>query len=292
MTQLSKDVIDKIRVLQTNEITEYIVYTHLAKRLKDDHNKNILLKIGEDELAHANIWKSYTNEDIKPKRLTILYYDILNVIFGYTFTLKMMEKGEEKANKYYDEIAEVLPIAKKIADEEEEHEMALIAMLDEERLQYVGSMVLGLNDALVELTGTIAGLSFALQNTKLVALSGLVTGISATLSMASSEFLSARSDGNADAMKSAFYTGIMYIVAVFLLVLPYLILPEDAYLPALIIMLVTVLAIIFVFTFYISVAKDLPFKRRFWEMAILSFSVAGFAFVIGLVIKQVLGIDI
>jgi vacuolar iron transporter family protein len=176
MTQLSKDVIDKIRVLQTNEITEYIVYTHLAKRLKDDHNKNILLKIGEDELAHANIWKSYTNEDIKPKRLTILYYDILNVIFGYTFTLKMMEKGEEKANKYYDEIAEVLPIAKKIADEEEEHEMALIAMLDEERLQYVGSMVLGLNDALVELTGTIAGLSFALQNTKLVALSGLVTG--------------------------------------------------------------------------------------------------------------------
>jgi rubrerythrin len=78
MTQLSKEIIDKIRVLQTNEITEYVVYSHLAKRLKDEHNKNILLKIGEDELAHANIWKSYTNEDIKPKRLTILFYDILN----------------------------------------------------------------------------------------------------------------------------------------------------------------------------------------------------------------------
>lgn len=292
MTQLSKEVIDKIRVLQTNEITEYVVYTHLANRLKDEHNKNILLKIANDELAHSNIWKEYTKEDIKPKRLTILFYDVLNVIFGYTFTLKIMEKGEEKANNYYDEIAEVLPVAKKIADEEEEHEHSLIAMLDEERLQYVGSMVLGLNDALVELTGTIAGLSFALQNTKLVALSGLVTGISATLSMASSEFLSARSDGNANAMKSAFYTGIMYIVAVFLLVLPYLLLPEDAYLPALIIMLVIVLTIIFVFTFYISVAKDLPFKQRFWEMAIISFSVAGFAFIIGLLIKQALGIDI
>lgn len=292
MTQLSKEVISKIRVLQTNEITEYVVYTHLAKRIKDQKNKDILLKIGEDELAHSNIWRSYTNEDIKPKKLTILFYDILNIIFGYTFTLKIMEKGEDKANKYYDEISDVLPVAKRIADEEEEHELALIDMLDEERLQYVGSMVLGLNDALVELTGTIAGLSFALQNTKLVALSGLVTGISATLSMASSEFLSARSDGNANAMKSAFYTGIMYIVAVLLLVLPYLLLPEDAYLVALIIMLVTVLIIIFVFTFYISVAKDLPFKRRFWEMAIISFSVAGFAFIIGLLIKQALGIDI
>ena len=292
MTQLSREVIDKLKVLQTNEITEYVVYTHLANKLKDEHNKNILLKIASDELAHSNIWKSYTKEEIQPKRLTILFYDILNIIFGYTFTLKIMEKVEDKANKYYDEIAEVLPVAKKIADEEEEHEHSLIAMLDEERLQYVGSMVLGLNDALVELTGTIAGLSFALQNTKLVALSGLVTGISATLSMASSEFLSARSDGNANAMKSAFYTGIMYIVAVFLLVLPYLLLPEDAYLPALIIMLVIVLLIIFVFTFYISVAKDLPFKRRFWEMAIISFSVAGFAFIIGLLIKQALSIDI
>src|SRR5690606_11013439 len=98
--------------------------------------------------------------------------------------------------------------------EEQEHEQALIGMLDEDRLQYVGSMVLGLNDALVELTGTLAGLSFALQNNKLVALSGLITGISATFSMASSEYLSARSEGDNNAIKSALYTGVMYIFAV------------------------------------------------------------------------------
>ena len=57
--------------------------------------------------------------------------------------------------------------AQKIAEDEERHEQKLLAILDEERLQYVGSMVLGLNDALVELTGTLAGLTLALQNTKL-----------------------------------------------------------------------------------------------------------------------------
>ena len=165
--------------------------------------------------------------------------------------------------------------------------------MDEERLQYVGSMVLGLNDALVELTGTLAGLTLALQNTKLIALSGLITGVSATLSMASSEFLSARSEGREDAFKSCVYTGIAYCITVALLVLlPYLVFDDEHYLHALGTMLVTVVLIILVFTYYISVAKDLDFKKRFWEMALISLSVAAFSFVIGLLVKEALGIDI
>ena len=151
--------------------------------------------------------------------------------------------------------------------------------MDEERLQYVGSMVLGLNDALVELTGTLAGLTLALQNTKLIALSGLITGVSATLSMASSEFLSARSEGREDAFKSCVYTGIAYCITVALLVLPYLVFDDEHYLHALGTMLVTVVLIILV-------------KKRFWEMALISLSVAAFSFVIGLLVKEALGIDI
>lgn len=185
-----------------------------------------------------------------------------------------------------------VPEAAQILREEEEHEEALIAMLDEDRLQYVGSMVLGLNDALVELTGTLAGLSFALQNNRLVALSGLITGISATLSMASSEYLSARSEGSTDAYKSALYTGVMYIFAVVCLVLPYLLYPADQYLAALLTMLAIVVVIILAFTYYISVAKDLPFKKRFTEMATISLSVAVLSFLIGFLVKHFLGIDI
>lgn len=113
-----------------------------------------------------------------------------------------MEGKEAGAGSAYERLAAEIPEALEIAQEEREHEEKLIEMLDEERLQYVGAMVLGLNDALVELTGTLAGLSFALQNNRLIALSGLITGISATFSMAASSYLSAKSENDPHAIKS------------------------------------------------------------------------------------------
>ena len=68
-------------------------------------------------------------------------------------------------------------------------------MIREKQLDYVGSIVLGLNDALVELTGALAGLTLALQNTRLIAIAGLITAIAASFSMAASEYLSNKSDG-------------------------------------------------------------------------------------------------
>ncbi len=289
---LDDKTLNTIRKMQRGEITEFYVYHNIAKRVKDDKNREILEKIGKEERAHSLIWSKYTNEESKPYKLKVFWYSLLNVIFGYTFTLKLMERGEEDASEIYEAISVDVKEAKRIAAEEDAHEASLIAMLDEERLQYVGSMVLGLNDALVELTGTLAGLSLALQNTRLIALSGLVTGISATLSMASSEYLSAKSDGEEHPFKSATYTGIMYIVAVVLMTLPYLLFDNSHYLFALGTMLTIVVLIILIFTYYVSVAQDLPFKSRFLEMATISLSVAAFSFIVGLLIKNVLGVDI
>ena len=203
-----------------------------------------------------------------------------------------MEKGEQGAQGQYALLAEELPEALEIQKEEEEHEVALLAILDEERLHYVGSMVLGLNDALVELAGSLAGFSFALADTKLVALSGLIVGISATFSMASSEFLAAKSEGRSDALKSCTYTGLAYLVTVVLLILPYLILPSPQYLVALLCMLGIIVVIIAAFTYYISVAKDQPFRSRFLEMALISVGVAVISFVVGILAKAFLGIDV
>ena len=165
-------------------------------------------------------------------------------------------------------------------------------MLDEERLQYVGSMVLGLNDALVELTGSLAGFTFAMQNTKLIALSGLILGISATFSMASSEFLAAKSEGRDDALKSCTYTGVAYLITVVLLIAPYLIFGNAQYVLALACMLMIVILIIAGFTYYTSVAQDQPFKSRFLEMACISIGVAIISFLVGVLAKRFLGLDL
>lgn len=289
---LSEQTLAIITDLQQNEVTERQIYLNLAKKVKKESDRVTLRRIAGEEAKHAETWRRYTNKKLKPQWIKVWFYTIVSIILGYTFAIKIMEKGEKVAQQNYGQLLSEVPEAEQILREEEEHEEALIAMLDEDRLQYVGSMVLGLNDALVELTGTLAGLSFALQNNKLVALSGLITGISATLSMASSEYLSARSEGSTDAYKSALYTGVMYIFAVVFLVLPYLLYPVDQYLAALITMLAIVVIIIFAFTYYISVAKDLPFKKRFAEMATISLSVAVLSFLVGFIVKYFLGIDI
>lgn len=289
---LSDPIKKLVEKMQIDEITEYYIYSKVAKGIKNDNNRKVLEKIANEEKAHSYVWKKYTNKEAKPKKLKVFWYVLISRILGFTFALKLLEKGEEAAGINYDIIAKEIPKAKEIADDEDRHEKELLGLLDEEKLKYVGSMVLGLNDALVELTGTLAGLSLAIQNTRIIALSGLITGISATLSMASSEFLSARSEGRKDALKSCTYTGIAYLFTVIILILPFLLLPPEDYLVALGIMIASVVLIIAGFNYYISIAKDLKFKRRFLEMTGISLGVAVISFGIGILVKKFLGIDI
>lgn len=290
--EISEKTMKIILSMQKGEFTEYYIYRNIAHGVKDENNKKTLIEISNEEFGHSELWKTYTRQIVKADKLRLFWYTLIAKLFGYTFAIKLMERGEDSASSIYAEIAREIPQAMQISDDEQRHEQLLIGMLDEERLQYVGSMVLGLNDALVELTGTLAGLTFALQNTKLVALSGLITGISATLSMASSEYLSAKNEGSPNALKSCIYTGIAYCITVALLVMPYLIFPSELFGTALGCMLVMVVLIITVFTYYISVAKDIPFFSRFREMAFISIGVALVSFLIGLLVKRFLGIDV
>ena len=281
-----------IRRMQQNELTESVIYAEIAKFAKGDENKQVLMRLSKEEHAHYEIWKKYTGEEMKPEKGKVLKFKLIARIFGFTFAVKLMENGEANAQDEYAQLAAEVEESTLIRQQEEEHERALLDMLDEERLQYVGSMVLGLNDALVELTGSLAGFTFAMQNTRLIALSGLIIGISATFSMASSEFLAARSEGRTDALKSCTYTGIAYLITVILLILPYLLLGTTQYIAALICMLMIVILIIAGFTYYTSVAQDQPFRSRFLEMAGISVSVAVISFVVGILAKQFLGVDI
>ena len=290
--QLSNRVLEIIRKMQQNELTESVIYEKIAAFAKGEENRQTLLRLSREERAHYEIWKKYSGIEMKPQSGKVLKYTMLARILGFTFTVKLMEKGEENAQEEYALLAEAVPESIQIRAQEEEHEQSLLGMLDEERLQYVGSMVLGLNDALVELTGSLAGFAFALQNNRLIALSGLIVGISATFSMASSEFLAARSEGRSDALKSCSYTGIAYLITVVLLIAPYLLFGAAQYIPALICMLVMVVLIIAGFTYYTSVAQDQPFKNRFLEMALISIGVAVVSFVVGILAKKFLGVDL
>jgi VIT1/CCC1 family predicted Fe2+/Mn2+ transporter len=289
--QPNQEALLQLQSFQRTEITEHHIYKRLAKSVKSPEDRKILEKIAEDELRHHLEWQKYTQMDVKPDMFMVWKYTLISLFFGFTFGIKLMERGEDTAQRNYSTLKGVIPNIEKWIQEEHEHEDALIGMLDEERLRYAGSVVLGLNDALVELTGALAGLTLALQNVKLIALSGLITGIAAALSMASSEYLSTRSEHtDRHPGRAAVYTGITYIITVFLLILPYLLFTN--YYLDLVWALTTAVLIIAIFNYYISVAKDEPFRERFLEMAGLSLGVAAFSFIIGFFIRKWLGIGV
>jgi VIT1/CCC1 family predicted Fe2+/Mn2+ transporter len=276
---------------QENEITDSVIYSKLAERISDKENRKILEEIANEEKRHSGFWKEYTKTNIKPNRLKIFIHSLAARILGFSFAVKLMEKAEELAQVNYSKIAKEIPEAKEIEKEENEHERKLLGLLDEERLKYVGSMVLGVNDALVELTGALAGLTLALQNTQLIAITGAITGIAASLSMGASEYLSIKAeDQDKDPLKASIYTGGMYVITVILLIIPFFLFSNMYF--ALGFTLVNALLIILFFTFYISVAQDVPFKKRFFEMAGISLGVSALTFTIGYLVRTLFGIEV
>ncbi len=288
---LPEKIINELIQIQKNELNEYYVYSSLAKRIGNPRNSEILNKIAREELAHAKFWKHYTGVVPKPSKFAIAFYKIIASLLGLTFSLKLMERAEEKAQDVYESIKEYIPEASKIVKEEDSHENDLINMIDEEKLKYAGAIVLGLNDALVELTGALAGLTFALQNTFIIGIVGLITGIAASFSMSASSYLSSKAEGeNKNYIKSAIYTGVAYILTVIILVFPYFIFFNPFV--ALILTICFAILIIFLFNFYISVAKDYSFKNRFIEMVVLNLIITGITFTLGFAIREIFNIEI
>ncbi|MDD3277064.1 MAG: VIT1/CCC1 transporter family protein [Kiritimatiellales bacterium] len=289
--KFNESVLKQFRIFQRNEITEHLIYRELAKITKNEANRDILNRIAADELRHYEQLKKATGQDVAPDRFKLWKYVWISRIFGLTFGIKLMEAGETDAQENYGAYEAEFEPAGLMAKDENEHEQELIGLIDEERLRYTGSIVLGLNDALVELTGALAGFTLALQNTKLIAMTGAITGIAAALSMATSEYLSTKAEETEKhPVKASIYTGIAYIFTVLVLITPYLIFKN--YFVCLAVTLTLGVLIIASFNYYIAVAKDLDFRKRFLEMTGLSLGVAAVSFLVGFLLRKLTGIEV
>lgn len=280
--------------LQRMEATEGEVYRRLAKKQKDPRNREILEQIALEEARHEAVLAEATGKIAKPIMWKVWFHSNIAWLFGLTFTVKMLERVERDASSEYRKLG-----YDDLADEEDSHEQRLIGMLKEDRLKYIGSVVLGMSDALIELTGALAGLTFAFASLKLVALAGLVTGIAAAFSMGASEYLSSRSEKKeSNPLIAALFTWIAYLLTVFLLVAPYLLLTPDTpvvygmepHVLALACTLVIGMVIVATFNFYVSVVEEVSFLHRFGEMAGLLIAVSLISFGIGVLLSNWMGI--
>jgi VIT1/CCC1 family predicted Fe2+/Mn2+ transporter len=121
---------------------------------------------------------------------------------------------------------------------------------------------------------------------------GLINGISASLSLAASEYLSIKSEAiirkyNREQLNQRYIRELPIFFTVIALITPYFLMVN--YIASLIMTVIIAITIIFIFNFYISVANNYNFKRRFVEMAAISIGVATLSFFIGYLVKTFLG---
>lgn len=281
----------------TDEFRDYTVYSSLARTEKNPNFKKILEELAAHEKAHWEFWRQLAmpTATFYVSRVRLFGMQILRRVFGLTFIVKLFEQDEKTAIKNYTAFAAqpTTPIAtvdmrarlQQIIADEKYHEQALVAQVKEEKVEFMGNIVLGLNDGLIELSGALVGFAFAFARPIAVGLMGIITGVAASLSMAASAFMHEQYEQTRtnNPKKAAMYTGSAYLVVVVLLVLPFLL--ASHIWTAIGLMALVVFAIVAGVSYYSSVLLQQKFRRQFGEMLALSVGVAIIAFLIGSLVQ-------
>ncbi|WP_238537594.1 VIT1/CCC1 transporter family protein [Sporolactobacillus vineae] len=277
--------------LKQRLLLQLALFHYWQANLKIEHNRQTYQRIADTEQQLGSVL--FSEEATEKRGRKFKFYVFLSNLLGFTFVTQLMMKAKERRIEHYLAASAQIPEgAGEQAAALLQQERELIASLKERRLDFVGAIILGMNDALVEITGSVAGFTLSMSNTKIIAVAGLITGVAASLSMAASEFMAERSEGNMKkATTAAIYTGASYLLTVILLVLPFFALPATEYMLALLFTVLIAVFVIFIFSFYMAVAKEISFRQRFWEMVIVSLGVAALTFFIGFIVKNYIGIS-
>lgn len=270
--------------LERDEITELTIYRKIIPLVKNPDNRQVLERFAAQEQEHYDFLKTVTGQSCRPEQRKVWWYYLITRLLGLSFGLKLLERDETHIVEVYDTLKTDYPEVEKILADEREHEEKLLNLINSKALRYVSSVILGLNDALIELTGALIGFTLALVETRMVALVGLITGFAASLSMASASYLSAKEAEHANPLLAGVVTGGSYAVTTLLLIAPYFLFSNPY--GALVCSLIMVIGIIAFFNFYTAVTKNVSFKKRFTEMFMISLIVGAINFGIGILIKK------
>lgn len=279
-----------------DEKNDGAVYLALAKRERNPEFKTALKQLGEGEQKHYEFWKQYApNVIVKPNRLRLYLILLFRLTLGLTFTMKFLERHEDKLHARYREIAKRIPPEdvtrfQEMVQEEEKIEESLMGEVHENRVKYMSFIVLGLADAVVEISGIHAGSLGIYRKTELAGLAGVIAGMAASVAMASAAYAQAKQGFAGSAKWSAIYTGVSYMFTAIFLALPYFLTSSMVY--ALGISLVIGVVLVAAMTYYDTIISAKPFTRQFAEIAGIILAASLALYLAGSLINQFLGITI
>ena len=277
-----------------DEYADHLLYRDLASREKDPHNREILIKLADQEYGHYLFWKKFLpSYEPVVSAFFLSRFCLMRRLFGLTFTIKFLERHEHVVIEEYKKVAaELLGEDKleleKIINDEKEHENFFIGQIQETIIKYIGFIALGLADAIVEITGVHAGFLGVTSSTLFAGISGLIVGFSAAISMGSAAYLQAKQDPHRSPWVSAVTTGISYILSVIMLAIPYFLTKNMG--SAFLFSIFVGMFLIALLTFYSAVVFDRRFLRDFLETVGLMLATAAATFLLGTFLGKAFGI--
>lgn len=275
---------DKESLFARKSLRAYALYLALSESEKNPDFKKLLEELAITSKEQFDFWarKSGVRGDmVRVPHIEIIGLRILRFLFGLTLTTKFIIGRKEQRVISYQKYCRTS------RDEENVQAIeifiarlhAIIDRIQEKRAYFFSNVVLGVNDALIELTGALVGFTFTIVDLRLVSVVGLVTGLSASMSMAASAFLQARHQNAGKPLQAAFFTGGSYMVIVLCLIAPFLLFSTTF--DALIGMGIIIFFLIALISFCSAVLLEKPYLQQFTEMVLFSLGVSVIAFAIG-----------
>jgi VIT1/CCC1 family predicted Fe2+/Mn2+ transporter len=303
------------RDFMRDEFRDSAVYARLAADEADPGAKGLLLMLSATERSHARDWQSLLKGRAKLGRdsiilkATIAEMLIVRKLFGIAFVVKYLERHERYGLAKYRTALRDPSLTRRegrhirrIIREDAAYEATLVRQAEAYKgeLVYSQSIILGLNDGLVEILALVAGIAVVATSSLMVVALGLLAGISGTLSMAGGAYLSAKSGElvvngkssrrTSNPRKEAAYTGLWYFIGALISVLPFI--AGMTGLEGDLVAMVLVAAALAAASSVIAIMSGTSIRKRATEMVAISLGAALVTVAIGTLARYYLGFTI
>jgi VIT1/CCC1 family predicted Fe2+/Mn2+ transporter len=301
-----------------DELLDHETYLRLKKSEKSSEIRSLLQRLADKEEEHIRIWSMLLGKASssvkKPAFIGVRVFllRLLRKTLGIGFVTRLLERDEESGLERYKAGLKSGVMSerdkkylRRVIGDEAEHETSFAGKVEQYsgELGYTQSIILGLNDGLVEIVAMVAGLATVATSSFIVVIIGLIAGISGTLSMAGGVYLSSKSEGLVeDAMdkekktvrvspsKEGYYTGIYYFVGALIAILPFIFGVGGAVGILLSIVLVSIALVIA--STIIAVISGTSIRKRSLEMLAVSLGAAFVTILFGTFAKIHFGVSI
>ena len=313
-----------VRELYLHEMADYEIFSRMAGAEKDKGLKVLLGRLARMEKAHMEIWEDIGEEMAGKKEemagpgawmvmIKVYAYLLARRILGVAFVTMLLGRGELESLERYNDAVRNSSLPKEdrkrldtiIADEKyNEDNLKDSIRKYRGQLNYIRSIVFGLNDGLVEILAAVAGIAVVATTSGVVVIAGIIIGVSGTLSMAGGSYLSAKShnlvedideDGvsrshHTTPAKEALYTGVYYFMGSLVAVMPFIfgLVGFEGIISAVIavsIVLTTVSVIV-------AVVSGSSVSRRIFEMLAISLGAVVVTVILGTIARVYFGVVI